>query len=248
MIIVLIFIMGLLVFAIASTTSAIDLHAIRVANPPLVTEEGILFTYRPEKGMPKYAMVSGDFDNWRSAHMMIKNEYGIFAYLHAKTDERGIVLRKGIYRYRYLVDGIWMNDPLSDKLVYDSKGTALSAFEMKKPLIVALRNPLHLGGNDYLFYYRNERAKSVYIVGDFNNWNSYSHPMQKNLAGLWEVEIDIPPGRYAYRFIIDGNYKNDPLGRVAAYDRFNNEFTLLEVPLKEPPVPVPPRPLALRLQ
>jgi hypothetical protein len=226
----------------------IDLYSIREAGPPRVTTEGILFTYKPEKEMPEKVMVGGDFDNWRILHRMEKSDFGVFTFLYNKRDERGIVLKEGVYRYRYLIDGIWINDPQSDELLYDSKGTALSFFVLHKPIIIVEYNPLHLGRNDYLFYYKNDNANNVSIVGDFNNWNPYSHPMRKNLAGLWEIVIDIPPGVYFYRFVVDGNYKNDPLGRVMVYDIFDNTFTRLEVPLKEPPAPSPARRLVKRLQ
>lgn len=232
----------------AQTIQGIDLFGIREAGPPLITSEGILFTYKPEKEIPEKVMVGGDFDNWRSLHRMEKGDFGIFAFLYNKRDERGIVLKEGVYRYRYLIDGIWINDPYSKALLYDSKGTALSFFVLQRPIIIIDYNPLHLGRNDYLFYYKNDNAKVVSIVGDFNNWNPYSHLMKKNLAGLWEIVIDIPPGVYFYRFVVDGSYKNDPLGRVVVYDIFDNTFTRLEVPLKEPPAPSPARRLVKRLQ
>lgn len=243
---ILLFIAGYILLVTAPAIHGIDLYAIREAGPPQVTSDGILFTYKPEKEMPEKVMVGGDFDNWRDLHRMEKGDFGVFVFLYNKRDERGIVLREGFYRYRYLIDGIWFNDPHSDALLYDSKGTALSFFVLPKPIIVVDYNPLHLGRNDYIFYYKNDKAKSVAILGDFNNWNPYSHPMKKNLAGLWEIVLDIPPGQYVYRFVVDGNYRNDPLGRAVVYDIFDNAFTRLEVPLKEPPAPSPAQRLVKR--
>jgi 1,4-alpha-glucan branching enzyme len=84
---------------------------------------------------------------------------------------------------------------------------------------------------DYVFYYKNRNAREVYLVGDFNNWNPYSHPLRKNRSGLWEVVLDIPPGSYLYRFIVDGVYKPDPLNKDLVKDRSDNAYSSLKLPL-----------------
>ena len=33
-------------------------------------------------------------------------------------------------------------------------------------------------------------AKSLYLVGDFNNWEDFSHPMTRNDFGVWEIFLD----------------------------------------------------------
>jgi 1,4-alpha-glucan branching enzyme len=72
----------------------------------------------------------------------------------------------------------------------------------------------------------------VHLVGDFNNWNPYSLPLQRNQAGIWEVEISIPPGEHAYRFYVDGKYRTDPMGTATKYDRFDKPYTVVQLPLR----------------
>jgi len=215
-----------------------DFYQIREAGPPDITDEGILFTYKPAKRMPKYVMVSGSFDNWESLHMMKKNDVGVYSFLydevkdHTESGKRGVILDRGLYDYRYLIDGIWVADPLNKKRNYDKHGTELSQFMVKAPIIKWQENPIHIENARYIFYVVEPYAKSVYLIGDFNNWNPYSHPLQKNERGWWEIEIDLPHGEYSYRFIIDGKHRVDPMGRNIRHDRFDRELTSLIIPLE----------------
>ena len=215
-----------------STIYALNLHAVSEAGPPVVTEEGILFRFKDEDLPPIYVMVSGDFNDWEEPLLMIKNMHDVFVYIYNTKVERAIVLKEGKYRYRYLVDGIWIKDPVNNKTVYDNYGTELSYFEVDTPVILPEKNPVNVKHNKYIFYHKDDAAKNVYIVGDFNNWNPYSHPLRKNISGLWEIEIDIIPGNYAYRFIVDGVFRKDPLGTEIAHDKFDNKFSLIKLPIK----------------
>lgn len=53
-------------------------------------------------------------------------------------------------------------------------------------------------------------AAQVFVVGDFNDWQPESTPLAHNGDGLWAVEIALPPGRYEYRFVADGEWLDDP--------------------------------------
>ena len=64
------------------------------------------------------------------------------------------------------------------------------------------------------FTYFNPDAKSVYLVGDFNNWNTSATPMEKNAEGLWSVVIPLSPGKYQYKFFVDGRYEQDPTNPI----------------------------------
>jgi len=59
------------------------------------------------------------------------------------------------------------------------------------------------------FQFPAPEVKEVYLTGDFNNWNTNSHPMKKDQNGNWEISISLQPGRYEYRFFVDGIWQND---------------------------------------
>ncbi len=54
-------------------------------------------------------------------------------------------------------------------------------------------------------------AKSVYIVGDFNNWDLHANPMKKLKKGDYTIKLDLEPGReYQFRYLIDElKWEND---------------------------------------
>jgi 1,4-alpha-glucan branching enzyme len=54
------------------------------------------------------------------------------------------------------------------------------------------------------------QAQRVSIAGDFNQWNPSSHPLQRDIKGTWRISLDLKPGKYEYRFLLDGEWQNDP--------------------------------------
>jgi len=64
------------------------------------------------------------------------------------------------------------------------------------------------------FTYEDPNAKQVYLAGDFNDWNQTSTPLEKKSERLWEITLDLPAGKYEYKFIVDGAWMNDPKNPV----------------------------------
>jgi 1,4-alpha-glucan branching enzyme len=44
--------------------------------------------------------------------------------------------------------------------------------------------------------------------------------MKKDKKGIWKATVSLAPGRYQYRFLIDGRWENDP----ACSDFVSNDF------------------------
>jgi 1,4-alpha-glucan branching enzyme len=54
------------------------------------------------------------------------------------------------------------------------------------------------------------QAESVSLAGDFNGWDVNALPMKKDSKGTWKAGVDLEPGRYQYRFCVDGCWQDDP--------------------------------------
>jgi hypothetical protein len=54
-------------------------------------------------------------------------------------------------------------------------------------------------------------AKSVCIVGDFNDWNIHANRMKKQKNGGYTIKLELQPGKeYQFRYLIDGfRWEND---------------------------------------
>lgn len=81
-----------------------------------------------------------------------------------------------------------------------------------------------------LFVQPGEGRTKVGIAGDFNNWNPASTPMNKHQElGVWQACIDIPPGRYRYRLVVDGQWVKDPHNPTTETNPFGELNSVLEV-------------------
>lgn len=58
--------------------------------------------------------------------------------------------------------------------------------------------------------FHDDRAKSVCIVGTFNNWDPKTMPMLPIGPGQWIKELALSPGIYEYQYVVDGRWINDP--------------------------------------
>jgi 1,4-alpha-glucan branching enzyme len=54
------------------------------------------------------------------------------------------------------------------------------------------------------FFHHSSSAKAVFLVGDFNDWNQTSHPLQRQPDGGWTIQIPLHHGHHRYLFLVDG--------------------------------------------
>lgn len=51
----------------------------------------------------------------------------------------------------------------------------------------------------------------VFLAGDFNNWDATAKPMiDRKGTGEFTVTLNLAPGVYQYKFVIDGKWGVDP--------------------------------------
>jgi pullulanase len=67
------------------------------------------------------------------------------------------------------------------------------------------------------------QASQVHLAGDFNGWNSTSHPMKKDKTGVWRISVDLLPGTYEYLFLVEGAWQQDPLANECVANPFGTQ-------------------------
>jgi anti-sigma factor RsiW len=73
-------------------------------------------------------------------------------------------------------------------------------------------------------------ARSVHAVGDFNGWDPTRTSLQQVANGTWTVTLPLPPGRYEYMFVVDGQrWVGDPSAVEETDDGFGARNAVLEV-------------------
>ncbi len=124
-----------------------------------------------------------------------------------------------------------MTDSLiSNGYVYMLKGGIFGG--LKPQTTLSDKYGINLMLRDNTFKYSNGTAffwlpghkdsKSVYLSGTFNNWSTSSALMAPCDSG-WTISIKLKPGKYAYKYIIDGNWTPDPVNSLKE-DDLNGDF------------------------
>ena len=65
-------------------------------------------------------------------------------------------------------------------------------------------------------------------MGEFNGWSDAANPMT-NDGGAWTLALDLAPGSYQYKFVVDGNWKQDDKNPEAAPDGFGGNNSIMKV-------------------
>jgi 1,4-alpha-glucan branching enzyme len=77
------------------------------------------------------------------------------------------------------------------------------------------------------FFCRAPQARMVCLVGDFNDWNSATHPMQRQVDSSWFLEVPLTHGHHQSLFLVDSTPTLDPnVSGVTRNDR-NERVSLI---------------------
>ena len=71
-------------------------------------------------------------------------------------------------------------------------------------------------------------ASLVVLTGTFNNWNQ-SQLLFTREGDEWVCRVDLDPGVYQYKFIVDGDWLLDPANPDTAEDEAGNVNNVIEV-------------------
>jgi len=84
----------------------------------------------------------------------------------------------------------------------------------------------------------------VSVVGDFNDWDPAVHPLKKRSNGTRSVTVQMPPGRYPFRYLAEGGaFFDDADADVLEDNGFGGTHSVLVVEgavAMEMPDPEPP--------
>ncbi|MCX6909423.1 MAG: glycogen-binding domain-containing protein [Verrucomicrobia bacterium] len=71
-------------------------------------------------------------------------------------------------------------------------------------------------------------AKFVNIAGDFNAWEMTTLALRKT-DSVWKITLELKPGAYQYKFLVDGEWVNDPNNVRTVPNQFGSLNNMLEV-------------------
>jgi len=73
------------------------------------------------------------------------------------------------------------------------------------------------------------QAKRVSLAGSFNNWDTRALSAKRDSRGNWMVKVNLKPGRYEYKFLVDGSWLNDPHCKSCVSNAFGTQNCTIEV-------------------
>lgn len=148
--------------------------------------------------------LAGNFNNWKpDALRMNKTATGW---------SLPYVLPAGNYLYKFVVDGQWITDPANPHTIVT---------EDKNSFIACTPN--------YTFILKGyDKSGQVCLSGDVNNWNEPGYTMQ-HIGNEWRISMRLKPGKYRYKFVVDGNWILDPGNRQWEQNEHNTGNSVLWV-------------------
>lgn len=149
--------------------------------------------------------LSGTFNEWSTlATPMMHVDSGWVA---------DVMLSPGKHCYKFIADGHWFHD--TQNRLQEPDG--------------------HEGYNSIYFTYNHTfvlkgflQAKEVIVAGNFNDWNERELRLTKKQDG-WQLPVFLKEGTHSYKFIVDGNWINDPSNPKQRDDGSGNVNSVLEL-------------------
>src|SRR4029077_3654462 len=77
-------------------------------------------------------------------------------------------------------------------------------------------------------------AAHVQLAGDFNDWAPDGCEMEP-VGRVWKTMLKLAPGRYRYRYVIDGQWRSDPRNAAVAPSPFGGDGSLPLLGEGQPP-------------
>jgi len=84
----------------------------------------------------------------------------------------------------------------------------------------------------WTFSLESNEAREVFLMGDFNNWSPGKHPMRRDENGKWNKRVILSPGDHEYKFLVDGQWTEDPRNNRRCpncFGSYNSIISLSEV-------------------
>ena len=72
-------------------------------------------------------------------------------------------------------------------------------------------------------------ASSVILVGDFTHWQKNPISLRKQPDGIWRATVSLAPGEHRYRFLVDGEWRDDPECKLQIPNPFGSQDSVVRV-------------------
>lgn len=177
--------------------------------------------------------IAGQFNDWQPDDIELrKDEDGVW--------RTSLSLEPGAYEYKFIVNGKdWIEDPGNPDRVADPYGGHNSLLTVGEGIRKAEPQPEKaprpsgekiIFRGEVTFQLDRPEAATVHVAGEFNNWQAGEIALEKGDDGIWRMTLDIEPGTYQYKFLVDGrDWIEDPNNPDKVPDPYGGNNSVLTV-------------------
>jgi chromosome partitioning protein len=79
------------------------------------------------------------------------------------------------------------------------------------------------------FSFNAPTALSVFVVGDFNDWTVSDNHLLEKKDGVWSKRLKLKQGVYQYRFVVDGQWIEDPINPQLVTNPFGEFNSVINI-------------------
>jgi len=84
-----------------------------------------------------------------------------------------------------------------------------------------------------LFTLAAPETSRVQLAGDFNSWVAEGSEMEFS-NGVWKKILALTPGRYRYRYVVDGRWVSDPMNSYTEPSPFGDRDSVIDLKQTRP--------------
>jgi hypothetical protein len=207
--------------------------------------DSMVFTYQAETGrfQPRHVGISFEHEQFAIVHDMqfvdrrdgdgnlLSRVYFLFVPLTRDIEALQLL------RYRLIVDGTWIEDPLNPAYEVKISGRRVSLASLPAereilPISPEIRSIDETSRSKLVqFRFFGDPGQQVYLAGSFNNWDPFMYPLREKAGnpGEYELTIRLLPGEYHYNYYYRGRRIKDPLNVRSSYDIEGYEYSTFSV-------------------
>ena len=72
-------------------------------------------------------------------------------------------------------------------------------------------------------------AQAVQLAGDFTGWELSLVSLKKQKSGWWKTTVALEAGSHQYRFLVDGQWRDDPDCTARVPNQFGTENCVRQI-------------------
>lgn len=176
------------------------------AREPILNGSHAIFT---ANGDARHIGIAFEHEGYRTIHsfqrIVRKDEFG-----KPQKDAQGKPLETILFyithipegmhalRYRMVIDGLWVTDPLNKKTEYDyTNGMHVSTLPVQYYEVFQTNN---VSPGQVRFVYEGKPNSHIRLAGTFNNWDPFMYELTETKEGYHELLLPLPRGTWYYSY------------------------------------------------